>query len=109
MSQPSSATPNPLKAIRSAAGNPNGGVDLSLPDLKKLEGLPDPKEVLNELLRKASELRGRRLKKFKASSAVYRISSRISDFSPLLKLPAFAAFEGELASICESQGWSSVS
>ena len=34
-------------AIRRAADNPYGGVDLSLPSPKQLDSLPDPKQTLN--------------------------------------------------------------
>ena len=45
------------QAIRWAAGNKNGKMPLKLPSLKSIENLPDPKEVLNDLLREASGLR----------------------------------------------------
>ena len=46
-------------AIRMAADNPNGSVRLVLPAHQSEEGIPDPKEQLYNLLRRASELRGR--------------------------------------------------
>ncbi len=83
-------------AIRCAAGNPNGTVALSLPRYKEIEKLPDPKEVLHELLRKASELSGRRLKKFSASANAHRVAELVDDWQPLRKLSAFVEFETEL-------------
>ena len=47
-------------AIRRAAGNPRGTVDLGLPDARRLEDVPDPKSVLHEALRKATDLSTRR-------------------------------------------------
>ncbi len=83
-------------AVRSAAGNPNGKVKLSLPAVKSVEGLADPKERLNSLLNKASERTGRRLDKFKTSGRARRVAEYIEDFSPLRHLPAFQAFEEEV-------------
>jgi hypothetical protein len=83
-------------AIRSAAGNPRGTVSLPMPRLQKLEDLPDPKNMLRELLRRASELTGRRLKKFSASASTHRVAELIDDWRPLRKLRAFCKFEREL-------------
>lgn len=83
-------------AIRHAAGNPNGTVHLDLPALHRLEDRPDPKADLRNALRIASELRGRRLKKYNESQAVWRIVDFLADFSPLRKLSAFRAFEDAL-------------
>ncbi|MCJ7687521.1 MAG: DUF4276 family protein [Desulfobacteraceae bacterium] len=47
-------------AIRFAAGNPNGKNPLDMPDLSIIEQVSDPKDVLFEILREASGLRGRR-------------------------------------------------
>lgn len=52
-------------AIRLAAGNPNGKVELNLPPLADLEFVSDPKHMLHELLTVASEFSGRRRKSFK--------------------------------------------
>ena len=51
-------------AIRTAAGNPNGRVRLDMPDLDRLEQLPDPKALLFDLLARATELGPQRLQKF---------------------------------------------
>jgi hypothetical protein len=67
-------------AIRSAAGNPHGSIALELPKLKVLESLPDPKAVLHDFLRRASELTGRRLKKFSASANAHRVAELIDDW-----------------------------
>ncbi len=48
--------------IRNAAENKHGTIPLKIPGLSLLECLPNPKEVLNDLLRAASEKSGRRLK-----------------------------------------------
>jgi len=81
-------------AIRRAAGNPNGNVPLQFPP--NPEELPDPKARLHALLKTASELSGRRLRKFREATAVHRVAELIQDFSPLRSLPAFNAFEDEL-------------
>ncbi len=85
------------QAIREAAGNPHGRVQLDLPAIGELEEIPDPKALLFDLLRKASELNGRRLRKLSLSLARARISELIDDFSALRQLEAFRAFEVEMA------------
>jgi hypothetical protein len=92
-------------AIRRASGNPNGKVVLELPSLRRVEQLPDPKEVLYSLLREASGLTGRRLKDFRYTAAVYRIAEIIEDFSPLRVLSAFQALEQELRNIIDQEDW----
>lgn len=86
-------------AIRTAASNPNGNVDLALPRLTHIENLPDPKNRLHEALKRASQLSGRRLKKFNPHSCIYRIAELIDDFSYLRNLNAFCAMENELKSV----------
>jgi hypothetical protein len=76
-------------ALRHAVGNPNGKTKIALPPIKTLEKIPDPKGVLEELLKKASELRGRRLQHLNTRQCIQLIPKYITDFSPLLKLPAF--------------------
>ena len=92
-------------SIRRAAGNPAGGGILSLPPLSKTEALPDPKQVLHDLLRAATELPLRRLKKFSTAQACYRLAELIDDFSPLRRLPAFASLETDLQSIIQTADW----
>jgi hypothetical protein len=83
-------------AIRRAAGCPNGDMDLRLPPLKSVESMPDPKALLLETLRTASNLSGRRLKKFEPDRL--RLANLIDDFSPLRALQAFCAVEEHLRS-----------
>ena len=94
-------------AIRRAADNPKGSVPLTLPLLKDLEDLPDPKQKLNELLRTACELRGRRLAQFRRDEAArrVRVADLMDDFSPLLRLPAFQRLQEETHALLEAQGW----
>ncbi len=84
------------QAIRSAASNPNGKAKLNLPGVDKLEGLPDPKNVLFENLRLASELPPGRLRKFRPETCRYRVAELISDFSQLRNLSAFVQFKNTL-------------
>lgn len=92
-------------AIRLGAGNPNGRQPLPLPDLRRLEELPDPKAVLYDLLREASGLSGRRRRSFSVSRAVHRTSEFVNDFSPLRVLPAFQALEDDLRGRIEHHHW----
>lgn len=76
-------------ALRKAAGNPNGTQPLAMPDGQKLEELADPKQLIRELLRQASGLRGRRLERFNWRSSAHRVAEMIGDFGPLYRLAAF--------------------
>jgi hypothetical protein len=84
------------EAIRYAAGNPNGRQPLELPLLNQLETVADPKLVLADLLKAASGLSGRRLKRFNISQSAKLITYFADDFSPLQQLPAFQALENEI-------------
>ena len=92
-------------AIRRASGNPNGRVLISLPKLKTVENLPDPKDVLYELLRIASERSGRRLKQFNVRHGAGQVSQFIEDFSPLRILPAFQRLEADVKIAIANQCW----
>jgi hypothetical protein len=93
-------------AIRTAASNPNGCKPLPFPNIKRLEDESDPKELLYQLLREASDLSQRRLKQFSAGERVYRVAELIDDFSPLRILSAFKALEGEIEQVIQQQSWS---
>jgi hypothetical protein len=93
-------------AIREAASNPNGNIALNLPPLPRLVTLPDPKETLFEALRVASELTGRRLKKFDVRVARSRVGECIQDFTILRQLDAFRRLEEQIIEVCRNRGWS---
>lgn len=80
-------------AIRCAADNRNGDVELILPKYKAIEQLADPKEVLFLALRTASNLPAQRLKRFNEHRARSRVASFMDDFSGLRTLPSFQQFE----------------
>ena len=88
-------------ALRRAAGNPKGREPLEMPDPKRLEDLPDPKQTLHELLRQASGLQGRRLKRFgrDVGSRVHRVAEQIDDFSLLRELTAFRQVERQVTAL----------
>ncbi|MBC6479191.1 MAG: DUF4276 family protein [Hormoscilla sp. GM7CHS1pb] len=94
------------KAIRRASGNPGGRQALKLPDLAKVEELSDPKNILYTVLRQASELGPKRLKKFNVNEKVHRVAELIDDFTPLLALSAFRALEVDIEQAIEKFGWS---
>ena len=87
------------RAIRAASGNPNGNAELGLPDVRRLEELPDPKATLFEALRRASGLNAQRRSKFRARDRVRRIPDYIDDYSPLDVLPAFAALQTDIRGV----------
>ena len=88
-------------ALRIAAGNPQGRQPLSLPDAKKLEELPDPKQILHDLLCQASGLRGRRKKRYirDLGQHVHRVAEQIDDFSLLRELTAFQWVENQIVAL----------
>lgn len=92
------------RAIRSAAGNPNGSNPLDIPSLSEIEKIRDPKELLFQILREACGLTGRRLKKFNMSEARIRITELVSDFSPLRGLNAFQKLERNILTL-KQNGW----
>jgi len=83
-------------AIRGAAGNPNGRVDLQLPALARVELLPDPKATLHEALRRASELNARRRNRLKPGEAVHRVADLIDDFGVLEAVPSFRLLQEDI-------------
>jgi len=84
-------------AIRRAAGNPNGKNPRNIPGLSEIEQIPDPKGILFEILREASGLSGRRLKKFNLAESRIRITELVFDFSPLRQLCAFQKLEKNIS------------
>ncbi len=85
-------------ALRRGAGNPQGRQPLDIPDLHRVEGVPDPKQILHSLLGQASGLSGRRLKRFRRDTGlcVHRVAQEIGDFSPLRRLEAFRYLEQQV-------------
>jgi hypothetical protein len=80
-------------AIRVAANNRNGAFPLDVPAIGAIEGLRDPKSTLFELLRTASGLPARRLRRFDVRLARVRVAEVMEDYATLRGLPAFRWFE----------------
>ena len=81
-------------AIRRAARNPNGKEPLELP--REPDQIPNPKDVLGELLKQASGLAGRRRKRFRPEQYIWQIPGFMKEFAILRRLAAFVDFEKEL-------------
>lgn len=92
-------------ALRRAAGNPQGRVNLRLPAPSRLESIVDPKNLLWDLLRTACELGPSRLRRFNPAERVYRLAELIEDFSPLRSLSAFRALESNVARVLKENSW----
>lgn len=92
-------------ALRKAAGNPNGTQPLAMPDVQRLEELADPKQLIRDLLRQASELQGRRLERFNWRSSAHRVAEMIGDFSPLYGLAAFQWLAAEVKRVATAEEW----
>lgn len=81
--------------IRVAAGRPTGKEPLRLPPLASLEGLPDSKATLEQVLRTAHGGTGRRAAKFHTPTAIQQLAARVEDWRPLRSLSAFQRLEGD--------------
>lgn len=92
-------------ALRRAAGNPNGNERLTLPSIGQVERLPDPKSLLHQLLRQASGLRGRGLRRFNRTRHGRRVADYIDDFQPLFRLAAFRRLAAEVERVATERGW----
>jgi hypothetical protein len=92
-------------AIRYAAGNPRGAVRLQMPKLSRIESISDPKDLLFDLLLKASERSKRRQKKLDLYECRQNVALRITNYSPLQKLSAFRALEEELKKVLKDNDW----
>jgi hypothetical protein len=84
------------QAIRTAAGNPSGKVALDLPGLARIESLPDPKQVLFDALRTASELPPNRLRKFYPEEKRHRVTDLMNSLDRLRRLPSFQHLEHQI-------------
>lgn len=89
-------------AIRRASANPYGKVKLNLPKLKSVERIANPKSFLHNLIRQASELHGRHLRKLSLSHCASQISLNIEDFSPLRGLSAFQQLENDIKQVVKN-------
>jgi hypothetical protein len=84
------------QAIRTAAGNPSGKVALDLPSLARIESLPDPKQVLFDALRTASERPPNRLRKFNPEEKRHRVTDLMNSLDRLRRLPSFQHLEHQI-------------
>jgi len=91
-------------AIRRAAGKPSGRRRLALPRLDQIERIPDPKVILQNLLREASEASGRKLQRLELHGAISRVAELIEDYRPLRRLPAFQRFEADVTHAVRNLG-----
>ncbi|QRF57464.1 DUF4276 family protein [Variovorax paradoxus] len=91
------------KAIRAAAGNPDGNSPLQLPPPKSIEKLTDPKAKLFEALVSASDRTGRRKRQFKPEAARHRVAE-LMDLSSLRLIPSFAHAEAQVKQFFEIYG-----
>lgn len=83
-------------AIRSAAENKNGTMELALPAKKTWENLVDPKRVLFDALTKASGKNGRALAKFNPHRQRHLVAQRTSEFVGLRGMKSFDSFEAHI-------------
>lgn len=89
------------QAIRNVAGKPNGIAALNLPPIAQIEGTANPKERLKAALAAASQLSGRRLRKFNANFPVHRrlLLQGLSITGPIRRLPSWQRLVTDTASV----------
>ena len=92
-------------AIKAAAGNKSYRGQLDLPSANRLEKIQDPKEILTDLLRQASDLIRRRQKRFPVTKYARLETEFIEDFSPLRRLNSFAALEEDIGRVIQANNW----
>jgi hypothetical protein len=90
--------------IRRVAGAPNGKAALDLPRPRRVESIPDPKEVLRQTLARASGLSGRRLELFNKRFSLHRrqLLEGIDPHGPIRDVPSWCHFNADLATSLES-------
>ncbi|MBN8653023.1 MAG: hypothetical protein J0L67_16445 [Cytophagales bacterium] len=84
------------EAIKKAAGNRGYNKDMKLPAIQAIEAVSNPKDLLHQILKQVSGLKGRRLNSFNVHQAVHLVAENISDFSSLRQLNSFRVFEKDL-------------
>lgn len=83
-------------AIRRAAGNQHGKQDLGLPDRRRWEARPNPKDDLKNALRAAASKAKHRQSKNDFTRQRLLVAEYTDDFSGLRGLAAFDEFESQL-------------
>ncbi len=85
-------------AIRRVAGKPDGRMPIGLPQMARVEKLPDPKSTLRQVLEAASGLEGRKMKLFKSRFGEHRrlLLERLDIHGPVQDLCAWRALEASL-------------
>jgi hypothetical protein len=92
-------------AIRQAANNPNGAIDLELPRAREWETLTDPKQRLFDTLLRATGLNARRRGRFDVHRARSRVTELTPHFEGLRAVQSFRHFEGDLRAALLAHGW----
>lgn len=90
-------------AIRKAANNPNGIVEIELPNLSKLENITNPKELLFDLIKKASGLSGRKLSNLNVFRARHLVAEYIQNYQALRQTTSFQHLEAQIRQIATEQ------
>lgn len=90
--------------IRQVAGRPGSTDDLEIPELHRLESIPDPKDVLQRALAIASGTSGRHRKKFDRRFSSHRrlLVERLNRSGPVRQLPRWQALESDLEGVLGS-------
>jgi hypothetical protein len=92
------------KAIRRAAGRPNGSASLNLPSPENVESLSQPKEKLRDVIIIASGASGKRLKKLRQKYPLLR--ARLLHGLPvggvLDRVPSWARLKGDIEAYLHS-------
>lgn len=92
------------EAIRLASGNPRGRQTLNLPARNSIERVANPKEILFQAIRIASEQTGRRLRNLRVEERRHRVAE-LMNYEFLRNLPAFRCLENDLIETLTTMRW----
>lgn len=87
-------------AIRHVAGNPRGRAALSVPALRRIEAVSDPKHLLQECLVKAADCSGRRRERVVKRFNEHRrqLLQRVDHLGPINELPSWRQLVADVES-----------
>ncbi|WP_280497562.1 DUF4276 family protein [Nocardia asiatica] len=93
-------------AIRRVAGNPRGKSNLNLPSIRKIESVPDPKQLLQQCIITASDCTGRRRDQVAKRFNEHRrqLLRSIDCSGPITNLPSWQQLVKDIESAAEELG-----
>ncbi|MEU2041732.1 hypothetical protein [Nocardia niwae] len=93
-------------AIRRVAGNPRGRTNLNLPSVRKIESVPDPKQLLQQCIITAADCTGRRREQVAKRFSEHRrqLLRSIDCSGPITQLPSWQQLVKDIESAAAELG-----